>query len=301
MTDSTARIDHLVILTGFSGAGKSSALKYLEDIGFLWVDNLPMQLIPQLVDHIISEGVATSMVAIGIHLRTQEGLGSFHECYQRIAKKALRFEMIFFEASPDTLISRYRETRRRHPMLRDHTVQEAVAMEMADLEPVRAMADLVIDTTKMTVPVLKEHLNQLFKQSSRADMLVFIRSFGFKFGANSDADMVLDARFLPNPFYDATLRAYCGRDDEIIRFLEEDGEALAFLDHIKSLFDYLLPRYQREKKRYFTVDIGCTGGRHRSVYLVESLAKRIQADGHKVILRHRDLDRESPNQAGEKG
>ena len=300
MTAAKGRIDHLILLTGFSGAGKSNALKYLEDIGFFWVDNLPDPLIPQFVDHIIDSKSGISRVAIGIHLRNQESLSSFQACYEEIRQKAVRFEMVFFEANFEVLISRYRETRRRHPLVRDHTVKEAIVMEMGDLEPIRAMADIVIDTSQMTIPNLKEHLNRLFQHSASSDLMVFIRSFGFKFGSNSDADMVLDARFLPNPFYDVSLRSSCGKDPEIIHFLEEDGEALIFLDHLEKLFEYLLPRYKREKKRYFTLDIGCTGGRHRSVYLVESLAKRLQEDSYQVIIRHRDLDRESPRLAGEK-
>jgi RNase adapter protein RapZ len=300
VTQKSDQIDHLVLLTGISGAGKSSALKYLEDIGFLWVDNLPIQLIPQFIDQIIAEGVGTSRVAIGLHMRNQESLTLFHSFYSGISQKAARFEMVFFEADFSVLTSRFQETRRRHPLVRDHTVQEAITMEMADLEPIRAMADIVVDTSRMTIPNLKENLNQFFLPSSGSDLMVFIRSFGFKFGSNSDADMVLDARFLPNPFYDTTLRPYCGRDPQIIKFLEDDGEALSFLAHLTYLFDYLLPRYQREKKRYFTVDIGCTGGRHRSVYLVESLAKELKESGHNVVLRHRDIEKESPSMAGEK-
>jgi RNase adapter protein RapZ len=274
------KIDHLILLTGFSGAGKSSALKYLEDIGFLWVDNLPVRLIPQFIDQVIREGLGVSRVAVGIHFRDQDSLTSFHQFYEEITGKAIRFEMVFFEANFEVLTSRHRETRRRHPLVRDHTVQEAITMEMGDLESIRAMADVVIDTSRMTIPALKEHLNRLFQQSSTADLLIFIRSFGFKFGSNSDADMVLDARFLPNPFYDPSLRPFCGRDPEIIQFLEEDGEVVSFLKHLSGLFDYLLPRYRREKKRYFTVDIGCTGGRHRSVYLVESLTNLLREEGH---------------------
>jgi RNase adapter protein RapZ len=300
VTASSAQIDHIILITGFSGAGKSSALKYLEDIGFLWVDNLPIQLIPQLVDQIINEEMGVSRVAIGIHMRNQDSLKSFHDHYDGIVHKASRFDMVFFEADFEILVSRYRETRRRHPLVRDHTVKEAISLEMKDLEPIRAMADTVIDTSQMTVPDLKERLNWLFQYGSSSDLLVFIRSFGFKFGSNSDADMVLDARFLPNPFYDSKLRPYCGRDRQISQFLEKDGEVLSFLDHLKTLFDYLLPRYQREKKRYFTVDIGCTGGRHRSVYLVEKLAGRLRKDGHQVVLRHRDLDREAPHFGGGK-
>ncbi|MBF0193795.1 MAG: RNase adapter RapZ [Magnetococcales bacterium] len=300
MAEKSSQIDHLILLTGISGAGKSSALKYLEDIGFLWVDNLPIQLIPQFLDQIIAEGLGTSRVAIGLHMRNQESLALFHKVYKGVLQKASRFEMIFLEADFSVLTSRFQETRRRHPLVRDHTVQEAITMEMADLEPIRAMADIVVDTSRMTIPNLKDYLNQFFLPSSGSDLMVFVRSFGFKFGSNSDADMVLDARFLPNPFYDTSLRPYCGRDPQIIKFLEDDGEALSFLAHLKNLFEYLLPRYQREKKRYFTVDIGCTGGRHRSVYLVESLVKELKESGYNVVLRHRDIEQESPRLAGEK-
>ncbi len=300
MTAVPGQIDHLILLTGLSGAGKSSALKYLEDIGFLWVDNLPIQLIPQFLDQIIESGLDVARVAIGIHLRNQDSLTLFHSFYSGVVKKAARLEMVFFEADFAVLSSRYRETRRRHPLVFDHTVQEAITMEMADLEPVRAMADMVVDTSRMTIPDLKEHLNQLFQSSAGTNLLVFVRSFGFKFGSNSDADMVLDARFLHNPFYDPALRPLSGRDKPVIKFLEDDGEVFAFLDHLTTMFDYLLPRYQMDKRRYFTIDIGCTGGQHRSVYLVESLAKRLLDSSYQVVLRHRDLDRESPCLSGEK-
>ena len=158
-----------------------------------------------------------------------------------------------------------------------------------DLEPVRALADLILDTSKTTVPELKDRLDQLYQDQLDANLLIIIRSFGFKFGVNTDADMVLDGRFLPNPFYDPELRPCSGLDEPVVRFLEKDGEALVFLDRLQPLFDYLIPRYRKEKKRYFTIDIGCTGGHHRSVYLVERLARRLQELGFQVLIRHRDL------------
>lgn len=287
-------IQHLVLVTGLSGAGKSSALKYLEDLGFYWIDNLPLQLIPTYIDHFANEKNQSRRVAIGIHMRDEGCLGPFQSCFHRLLPIAQRLEMIFLEASFETLVTRYRETRRSHPLAQDRTVLEAISMEMEIMEPVRAMADLVIDTSRTNVPQLKDRLDQLFQEQTDSDLIVFIRSFGFKYGMNTDADMVLDGRFLPNPYYDLTLRSFSGREEPVIHFLEKDGEALVFLDRLQSLFDYLIPRYRKEKKRYFTVDIGCTGGHHRSVFLVEQLTKRLSQLGFRVFMRHRDLYRETP-------
>ncbi|MBF0293956.1 MAG: RNase adapter RapZ [Magnetococcales bacterium] len=287
----TGKIHHLVLVAGLSGAGKSSALKYLEDLGFFWVDNLPFDLIPGCIDHYAQESQGDVLLAIGVHMRDRSSMNCFHECRQRLAEKAHRVETLFLEAGSEVLIRRYRETRRRHPLACGLTVREAVMKEIADLGPVRVQADMIIDTTSLTVPQLKEHLDQVFSSETDSDLVVFIRSFGFKYGVSTDADMLLDGRFLLNPYYDTELRALCGRDEPVIRFLEKDGEALLFLDRLESLFDYLIPRYRKEKKRYFTVDIGCTGGRHRSVFLVERLASRLEKRGYRVRMRHRDLGR----------
>ncbi|MEO5332788.1 MAG: RNase adapter RapZ [Magnetococcus sp. YQC-5] len=287
------KIRHLVLVAGLSGSGKTSGLKYLEDLGFFWIDNLPFELMSVCLDHFAQERYAPANLAIGIHLRDQTSVGCFQECRQRLTEKAERIETIFLEAHPDVLIRRYRETRRRHPLASTLTVREAVFQEIDNLGLIRAQADMVIDTTSLTVPQLKEHLDQLFHTGMDADLVLFIRSFGFKYGVNTDADMVLDGRFLLNPHYDSHLRTFCGRDEPVIQFFEQDGEALIFLDRLESLFEYLIPRYRQEKKRYFTVDIGCTGGRHRSVYLVERLAERLAKRAYQVRVRHRDLEMNS--------
>lgn len=313
---SVDRVLHLVLVTGLSGAGKSSTLKYLEDIGFHWTDNLPLPLIPAYLDRFRQEQQESTLkepakdnkrivtrLAIGVHLRDRHCLTSFHHCCQELSAMLDRMELVFLEANVDTLVSRYRETRRRHPWAQACTVREAISLEMPYLEPIRAMADLIIETSRMTIPQLKEYLDQLFQEDrgkeldctsvNDASLTVFLRSFGFKFGVSTDADMVLDGRFLPNPYYDPALRPFRGCDEPVVHFLEKDGEALDFLNRLQSLFDYLIPRYKREKKRYFTVDIGCTGGHHRSVFLVEQLGKRLSQQGFRVLMRHRDIDRES--------
>ena len=317
---SQQRISHLVLVTGLSGAGKSSTLKYLEDIGFHWNDNLPLTLIPTYLEYFqkkqqeeipfispnstAEQRSTLARVAIGVHLRDHGCLEQFQECYNKLSTMANHVDIIFMEANLETLISRYRETRRRHPLAKERTIRETISLEGQYLEPIRAKADLVIDTSQTNIPQLKDRLEQLFLDNlydgaaqtrpNESDMTIFIRSFGFKFGVNTDSDMMLDGRFLPNPYYDPTLRPYRGCDEPVIRFLEKDREALEFLNRLQSLFDYLLPRYQKEKKRYFTIDIGCTGGRHRSVFLVEQLTKRLRQQNFRVLMRHRDMNRETP-------
>ncbi|MBF0214287.1 MAG: RNase adapter RapZ [Magnetococcales bacterium] len=285
----TQKIRHLILVTGLSGAGKSSALKYLEDLGYFWVDNLPFELMPHCLQHFAQSQQNPVHLAIGIHLRDQTGLACFQDCHLQLGHLAERIETVFLEANAEVLIRRYRETRRRHPLAQELTVGEAVRREIEDLGPVRARADMIIDTTSLNIPQLKEHLDQAFHAGMHADLMIFIRSFGFKHGVNTDADMVLDGRFLLNPHYDDSLRHLSGLDEPVVRFLERDGEARLFLERLESLFEYLIPRYRQEKKRYFTVDIGCTGGRHRSVYLVERLAERLARLEYPVRVRHRDL------------
>ncbi len=285
------KIRQLVLVAGLSGAGTSSALKYLEDLGFFWIDNLPFELMTACMEHFSKEPYANAYLAIGIHMRDQASLGCFQQFRQSLSAMADSMEIIFLEAHADVLMRRYRETRRRHPLAQNITVREAVDQEIIDFGPIRAQADMIIDTTSLSVPQLKEHLDQVFQAGTNSEMIIFIRSFGFKHGVNTDADMVLDGRFLLNPYYKAELRGLSGQDQPVMQFLERDGEALVFIDRLESLFEYLIPRYRQEKKRYFTVDIGCTGGRHRSVYLVERLAERLLKCNYPVRVRHRDLEK----------
>lgn len=290
------RLRQLVLVTGFSGAGRSSALKYLEDLGFSWVDHLPVALLPACLAHWMAEGAAEHRrVAVGVVLQTGEDLTVFLEAHGQLSGYTEHTELVFLEARHEVIINRYRETRRRHPLARTNaTVAEAIDQEAAILAQVRPMADIVVDTSDMTVLQLKHRMDLLFAGDYPMESLVvFLRSFGFKYGANTDADMVLDARFLSNPHYDPLLRPLTGKDAGVREFLERDGEVNHFMEQLGELFDYLIPRYRQERKRYFTVDIGCTGGRHRSVYLVERLAEQLGGKGYTVQVRHRDLHRGS--------
>ncbi|MBF0588209.1 MAG: RNase adapter RapZ [Magnetococcales bacterium] len=291
-------IRQLVLVTGMSGAGKSSVLHYLEDLGFFWVDNLPLTLIPTFLDHFETQEEGPSRVAVGGHIRDASCLDVLAQSLHSLRGSAARFDLIFVDASHDALVTRYRATRRRHPVARDHTIREAVALESSLLNDVRAVADHTIDTSAMTVPMLKDHLDQLFSEKAASGLKVFLRSFGFKYGASTDADIVLDARFLTNPYYDLSLRTLTGMDQPVRDFLEHDGEAEVFLARIVSLMEYLIPQYRNEKKRYLTVDIGCTGGCHRSVYMVDRLCEKLNESGLSTHVRHRDMEREVASHSG---
>lgn len=289
------KVAQLVLVTGMSGAGKSSALHYLEDLGFFWVDNLPLALLPQFIAHFSQEESEVRRVAVGVHIRSHADMEPFPWVHRRTLEMVERLDMIFMDASFEVLVNRFRETRRRHPVAKEHTVMEAITLEASFMEPMRAMAEVIIDTTRLTVPSLKDRLSTLFQhEESEGELLIFIRSFGFKYGSNTDADMVLDGRFLANPHYDPGLRPLTGQDAPVCQFLEQDGEADRFLVQLVAMFDYLIPRYRQEKKRYFTLDIGCTGGRHRSVYLVEQLSQRLRQKGYRTFVRHRDMNRPTP-------
>ncbi|MBF0188016.1 MAG: RNase adapter RapZ [Magnetococcales bacterium] len=285
-------IDQLVLVTGLSGAGKSSALHYLEDLGFFWVDNLPLSMIPAFLAHFEETGQEVRRVAVGIHVRDESCLAPLELVRATLGTMVKRMESLFMEADLDIIVTRYRATRRRHPIAVDKTIREAVNREASLLGPIRAMADHVIDSSSLTVPQLKDRLDILFQDDPKSDLLVFVRSFGFKYGTTTDADIVLDGRFLANPYYDPELRLLTGQDESVQNYLEKDGEPVAFLNRLQELFNYLIPRYQQEKKRYLTVDIGCTGGCHRSVYLVEKLSVRLREQGYRVATRHRDMERE---------
>ncbi|MBF0435721.1 MAG: RNase adapter RapZ [Magnetococcales bacterium] len=291
MKDLEGKIPHLVVLTGYSGAGISSSLKYIQDLGYMWMDNPPLPGIVGLVTgHVLNWGDAEGLV-IGLHWRDYREISLLQSILERLREVTVHLELVFVEADQEVLVSRYRETRRRHPMARNRTVTEAVTEEIKALQPLRDRADTVFDTSQTTLPEHKERLQRHFSKTGEQDLVIVLRSFGFKFGLNTDADMVLDARFLPNPFYIPELKEATGLDPSVQAYLAKDGDVQAFLDRLVELFGYLLPRYKKEKKHYFTVDIGCTGGHHRSVFLVQQLAERLSPVGYQVLVRHRELER----------
>jgi UPF0042 nucleotide-binding protein len=286
----------VVVVTGLSGAGKSTALHALEDLGFFCIDNLPTVMAPDAVAVCARGGIAR--VALGMDVRVREFLGEMSRVLEKLPAP---LRVIFLDASDEALLRRFNETRRPHPLARQEHHQEAiallesVALERERLAPLRARADDVIDTTSLSVHELRRTIVERFGPSSGGapPMSVRIVSFGFKYGAPVDADIVLDVRFLDNPHFVPELRALPGTDERVAKYVMQNPETLEFLTHAEKLLSFALPKYAREGKSYLTIAIGCTGGRHRSVVLGHEIARRLGGSGnaHRVTVVDRDLTR----------
>ncbi|PYM61260.1 MAG: RNase adapter RapZ [Candidatus Rokuibacteriota bacterium] len=281
----------LLIITGLSGAGKSYAIKCFEDLGYYCVDNLPTTLIPTFAELAAHSTRRLDRIALGVDIREREYLHSVVEVLAQLRAAGYRTEVLFLEASEETLVRRYQETRRRHPV--SGTLLDGIRSERTLLANLRELADRVIDTSHITVHQLRNQLVERYGEpSTPTGLSVNLVSFGYKYGIPYDADLVLDCRFLPNPFFVEGLKAGDGREAAVRQFVVEHPEGREFLTRVEDLLDYLLPRYQHEGKAYLTVAIGCTGGRHRSVALVEELRAAVEAQGVRVSVTHRDVDRE---------
>jgi UPF0042 nucleotide-binding protein len=280
------------VVTGLSGAGKSIALKCFEDLGYYCVDNLPTTLIPQFAELAAHSTRRLERLALGVDVREGEYLDRVAEVLAQLRSAGHSPEVLFLEATEEVLVRRYHETRRRHPV--EGTLLDGIRGERRLLAPLREMADRVIDTSRITVHQLKHMLVELYGEPTvRAGLSVHLVSFGYKFGVPYDADLVLDCRFLPNPFFVEDLRLSDGRRDAVQRYVCESPEGRELKERLEGLLGYLLPRYQREGKAYLTVAIGCTGGRHRSVALVEALRPAVEAQGVPVTVSHRDVERDA--------
>ncbi len=267
-----------LILTGLSGAGKSQAIRALEDLGYFCVDNLPTLLIPTLAEFSLREDGDIDKVAIVVDVREGGFLSQFPRMYRRLrSMPGVHPALIFLEASNEALVRRFSETRRPHPLAPDRSVREGIHEERTRLNAIRRMADLVIDTSDLTVHELRQTFMSLSRGASpRAPLVVTFLSFGFKHGVPVDADLMFDARFLPNPHFVSQLRPLTGRDRPVITFMNRHPETGEFIERLEGLLRFLLPQYVREGKSYLTVAIGCTGGRHRSVMIAETLRRRLK-------------------------
>ena len=285
------RSERLLVVTGMSGAGRSTALKVLEDLGYEAVDNLPLSLLPNLL-----AAPAPAPLAIGVDVRTRDfGVSALLAALDRlIAQHALALQIVFLDCEDDRLVRRYTETRRRHPLAGDRPVTDGIALERQRVSPLRDRADLVIDTTALSPGDLKRLLYGHFALNTQSRITIFITSFSYRHGLPRDADLVVDVRFLRNPHYVAALRPLTGHDGEVGRFIEADPDFAPFFERLCQWLAPLLPRYEREGKSYLTIAFGCTGGRHRSVYLAERLSAWLREDGRTVAVGHRDLDRAAP-------
>jgi RNase adapter protein RapZ len=280
-----------VVVTGLSGSGKSTALKVLEDLGYYCIDNLPVALLPKFVELWQSSREDVSRVALGIDVRERRFLHDFPHVFDELRAAGAEPEVIYLDASDDVLVRRFSETRRPHPAAEGGSVADGIRREREALRELRALATRIIDTSAFTVHELRAALRALLETADTGTMTISLVSFGYKHGLPSDADLALDCRFLPNPFFVEELRPKTGMDPDVAAYVLERPDAQEFLTHVLALLAFTLPRYQHEGKSYLTIAIGCTGGRHRSVVLVEELRRRLAALGNRVLARHRDLER----------
>jgi UPF0042 nucleotide-binding protein len=288
-------IGSFLVVTGMSGAGKSHAIRALEDLGYYCVDNLPTPLIPVMADLSRHEDSDTQKIAVVADVRERGFIKEFPPMWRRLsASKDLKPMLVFLEASEAALIRRYSETRRPHPLAPDRPVAEALQEERKMLAPIRRMADAIVDTSDLTVHELRQYFQSLVRDRAQKQRLVLtFESFGFKNGVPLDADLVFDCRFLPNPHFVTELRSKTGRDKPVMAYMQKYPETQEFKQRVESFLRYVVPHFVEEGKAYLTVAIGCTGGKHRSVYLAEWLKKELSSLKNVTTrVRHRDLARE---------
>ena len=288
----------LLFLTGMSGAGKSAAVRYLEDCGYFCMDNVPPYVLPDLVKSFFrgrnGEGFSTPKLAFVVDIRSQEYLDGFDEALALIDEEVgCPYKVIFLEASDSVLISRYQQTRRKHPLAgKKGSLTLALSEERKMLADIRAIATVVVDTSLLSDAELCKAIGDIIKSSDTQSILVVVESFGFKYGLPVDCDYVFDVRFLPNPFYLPQLRNYTGKDEQIANYLDGFSETAEFNYMTSELLRFVIPYYEKEGKGSVHIGIGCTGGRHRSVYCTETIAKMLGERGIKCIISHRDIDKE---------
>jgi UPF0042 nucleotide-binding protein len=279
-----------VILTGLSGSGKTQAIRALEDLGYFCIDNLPTQLIPTMAELSARDDAGPDKVAIVVDVREKGFLAQFPRVYRKLRAGSVTPTLIFLEASHSALVRRFSETRRPHPLAPDRSVSEGISEERRKLNAIRSMADLILDTSNLTVHELRDIFMKMSRDgAAKAEMVVNLVSFGFKNGVPVDADLVFDVRCLPNPHFVPGLRQLTGRDPAVVRYMRRHGSTREFLDRLSSFLTFALPQYVHEGKSYLTVAIGCTGGRHRSVMMAEALKKSLATvKGVRLRVRHRD-------------
>ncbi|HJY82119.1 MAG TPA: RNase adapter RapZ [Candidatus Binatia bacterium] len=282
----------VLIVTGLSGSGKSTAIHVLEDLGFHCIDNLPVTLLPRFLELCANSEEHINRVALGIDLRERVSLREYPAVLTELRARGQRVEILYLEAADEVLVRRFSETRRPHPAAGGRGILQGIRTERERLAGLRELADQVIDTSAYTVHELREHLQRpLANTSPGASLLVSVESFGYKYGVPTDADVMFDVRFLPNPFFVEELRAKTGLEAEVAVFVLQRPEAERFLSQVSTLLESTLPLYVREGKSYLTLAVGCTGGRHRSVAVAEELRRRLSTWGYRVQVRHRDLQR----------
>ncbi|MHB1469129.1 MAG: RNase adapter RapZ [Solirubrobacteraceae bacterium] len=288
-----APLQSLAVITGFSGAGKSTAMNVFEDAGYFCVDNLPPEMIESLVQLFVHSGSKVERAAVVCDVRGGVYFDELVNVLDGLAARGVEHRVIFLDASQETLVSRYKETRRRHPLAPHGSIAEGVAAERALLEPLRSRADVVVDTTGYSAAMLRRRIaEEALPRAPATRLAVTFMSFGFKHGPPRDEDLAFDVRFLPNPHYEPSLRPLTGHDPRVVAHIAQDGRLAQLYDRLYALLDFLMPQYVAEGKSHLVVAVGCTGGRHRSVAIVESLAARYRdLDSLGVAVNHRDIDK----------
>jgi len=290
---SSSALEDLVVITGFSGAGKSTAMNAFEDTGYFCVDNLPPEMIRALVELFVHEGSKVERAAIVSDVRGGELFVALSDVLDELDAHGVKHHVLFLDADEETLLGRYKETRRRHPLSPSGSVAQGIAAERDALAPFKQRADLVLDTSGISAATLRRRvIDEYLPRQSRAKLAVTITSFGHKHGMPRDADTVIDVRFLPNPHWEPNLQQLTGFDPQVVEYIASGGKLQAFYDLLDPLLDFLIPEYIAEGKAHLGVAIGCTGGRHRSVAIAEALASRYrERDDVDVDVAHRDVGR----------
>lgn len=288
-----------VIVTGMSGAGKSTALKMLEDVGYFCVDNLPFPLISKLSELTLMPSTEINKIAVGVDIRSGQSFSQFEEILDQLTETGFEYEILFLDSRDDVLIKRYKETRRNHPLAKEGRLDEGIKKERGKLEGLRRRADYILDTSNTLTRELKAELNKIFVENKEfKNIYVTVCSFGFKYGIPSDADLVFDVRFLPNPYYIEHMRYQTGNDTEIREFVMANDSAKEFLQKLKDMVRFLIPNYISEGKHQLVIAIGCTGGKHRSVTLANELYEALGQDENLGIkIEHRDIEKDAKRKA----
>ena len=281
----------LTIITGLSGSGKSTAISAFEDAGFYCVDNMPVALLPKFLELPIESNSEITGLAFVMDLREKSFLYRYSLVFDSLKKKGYQFKILFLEADEETLLKRYSQTRRHHPLSQDKSLLEGIRIEQEQLKELKITADKIIDTSRYTVHDLKSVINNIAQQNKNfAPMRINILSFGFKYGTPHDASLIMDVRFLANPYFVPELKDFNGKSREIKNYVLNNNETRRFLKKYLDLLDYLIPLYEKEGKAYLTIAVGCTGGRHRSVTIAEALFDHIKKPGSQIMVTHRDID-----------